>query len=122
MGPLMEELPTPATCAGCGAFVPAHAAYCSQCGRPMHPTDAPAGRKPKWYYNQWLILFLLTPVALGPFALPLLWKSPRFTPAAKLVLTLLTLVWTAAFVWYVMAKAVPAIQNEMRGLQSIYQF
>ena len=122
MSPLMEDPPTPSTCAGCGALVTARAAFCSQCGQPLRGTAVPAPKKSKWYYNRWVVLLMLTPVALGPLALPFLWKSPGFSRTAKLMLTLITLAWTTAFVWYVMVRVVPAVQNEMRGLQSIYQF
>lgn len=122
MSTFMEDPPSPTTCAGCGALAAARATYCSQCGQPLHPMATPALKKMKWYYNPWLVLLLLSPVALGPFALPLLWKSPRFTRGAKLALTLLTLAWTGWFVWYVLVKVVPAVQNELRGFQSIYQF
>jgi len=36
---------------------------------------------------------MISPLALGPFGLPLLWKSPRFSRAAKGWLTLFTVVW-----------------------------
>ncbi len=47
----------------------------------------------RWYHSVGFVLLSLF-VALGPFALPLLWKSPRFSERAKWFLTALTLVYT----------------------------
>ena len=46
-----------------------------------------------WYYRRWGVLLLLF-VVLGPLGLPLLWKSPSFTRAWKIVLTALMVVYT----------------------------
>jgi hypothetical protein len=54
----------------------------------------------KWYLTRWFVLLMLTPLALGPFALPLLWKSPRFSRTAKWLLTLFTMGWTLWLIWY----------------------
>ncbi|HLK13060.1 MAG TPA: hypothetical protein VKW76_16915 [Candidatus Binatia bacterium] len=43
----------------------------------------------RWFDRPWLVLVLLFFV-LGPFALPLLWRSSGFSRPAKIVLTLAT--------------------------------
>ncbi len=56
--------------------------------------------KPKWYYGPapvFLGLFLL-----GPFAFPLLWKSPQFNLFWKILLTFLV---AAATLWMIKASA-----------------
>ena len=63
-------------------------------GMTTPPPDAP---RVKWYYSVWFVLLMLV-LVLGPFGLPLLWKSPRFARWAKLLFTLLTLVYTYALV------------------------
>lgn len=50
-----------------------------------NPSESP---KSKWYHNLWFILVMLFFV-LGPFALPLLWKSPSLPKPVKIILTLL---------------------------------
>ena len=82
-------------------------------------SEPPRGR---WYHNTWFVLLMISPVALGPFGLPLLWKSPRFSPSAKMGLTILTVVWTALAIWYVVAVVLPAVQNELNQFNSSLQF
>ena len=50
---------------------------------------------PKWYQTRWFVLLTISPFVLGPFGLPLLWKSPQFSRAAKWWLTLFTFAWVA---------------------------
>jgi len=58
---------------------------------PMPATSQPS----RWYHSMWFVLVMLFFV-LGPLALPLLWKSPRFPRWSKWCLTILcvgSLVW-----------------------------
>jgi len=58
-------------------------------------TDGPAPPpSPRWYYRPWALVFLLF-VVLGPFGLPLLWKSPAVSRTTKIVLTIAVVVYTA---------------------------
>jgi hypothetical protein len=54
----------------------------------------------KWYYRRGVILILLFFV-LGPFGLPLLFKSPAFSRKGKIILTILVLVYTIVVLKYV---------------------
>ncbi len=47
-------------------------------------------KKIAWYYSPWFVLFMILFV-LGPFALPLLYKSPRFSRGWKIFWTLFVL-------------------------------
>ena len=51
------------------------------------------GGKVRWYLQPIGIILLLFFV-LGPFALPLLYRSPRFTKGWKIVLTIATISFT----------------------------
>jgi len=51
----------------------------------------------RWFYSVWSVLLALF-VFLGPFGLPLLWKSPRFSRGAKILLTALTTVYTLVLI------------------------
>ncbi|MBW1839935.1 MAG: hypothetical protein JRI49_08355 [Deltaproteobacteria bacterium] len=56
------------------------------------------GEEVKWYYkpiNVILALFLV----LGPFGLPLLYKSPKFNKLSKLILTILVIVYTLLLIY-----------------------
>lgn len=56
-------------------------------------------RKPvRWYYGIAAVLLALF-VFLGPLALPLLWRSPRFNRAWKTALTLAVIIFTVVMVW-----------------------
>jgi hypothetical protein len=48
--------------------------------------------------SRWQVLALLF-LVLGPLALPVLWKSPRFSRAGKFVLTILVVIQTFAVIW-----------------------
>lgn len=49
--------------------------------------------KVKWYLNPVIVVLLLFFV-LGPFALPLLYKSPKFSKTSKTILTIVVTVYT----------------------------
>lgn len=46
-----------------------------------------------WYLKGWFIIIMAF-VVLGPFALPLLWKSPDFKRQAKVILTIVIIIYT----------------------------
>jgi len=53
-----------------------------------------------WYLKPITVIFLLFFV-LGPFGLPLLYKSPEFSKGLKIILTLIVLFYTAFFVFII---------------------
>ncbi len=56
------------------------------------------GPTTRWYYRVPFVLLMLF-VVMGPFALPLLWKSPDFKPWAKVLITVLACIFTVWLVW-----------------------
>ncbi len=52
-----------------------------------------AAPRPRWYYRSWWVLLMLF-VVLGPFGLPLLWKSPCFSRWSKIALTVAVAAYT----------------------------
>lgn len=54
-------------------------------------------RESRWFYSVWSVLLALF-VVLGPFGLPLLWRSPRFSRGMKVLLTAATVVYTALLI------------------------
>jgi hypothetical protein len=52
---------------------------------------------PKWYYRPWSVVFLLFFI-LGPFGLPLLWRSRGFSRGVKIALTVAEMAYTALLV------------------------
>ena len=54
--------------------------------------------KIKWYLRPIIVVILLFFV-LGPFALPLLYKSPKFSKTLKIILTLVVIVYTSYLIF-----------------------
>ena len=52
----------------------------------------------KWYYRPWVVILLLFFV-LGPFGLPLVYKSPKFSRKSKGVWTAVMAVYTGYLVY-----------------------
>lgn len=95
-------------CERCRGVLDADDNYCRRCGTPTAHVaglssdglrSMPHGeKKSKAWENPWVVLSLLFFV-LGPFALPLLWRSSRFSPLWKNVLTVLVLALTVFLIW-----------------------
>lgn len=60
----------------------------------------------KWYYRPWVVILLIF-LALGPFGLPLVYYSPRFNKTWKIVLTIITLIYT----WYIIVGSIKLSQE-----------
>jgi polyferredoxin len=54
--------------------------------------------KVKWYLNPISVVLLLFFV-LGPFGLPLLYKSPKFSKTLKIILTIVVLFYTSFLIF-----------------------
>lgn len=66
-------------------------------------------KEAKWYHGVVPILLLIFFV-LGPFGLPILWKSPRFSKTGKRVVTALTLLYTGFLIWMTAAAVQQTLQ------------
>ena len=118
---LMADQAHGAFCMSCGASAPADAAFCGQCGKPL-AGGAPAARPAasRWYHNSLFVLFMLFCV-LGPFGLPLVWKSPRFSRLVKFLLTLAMVAYTVLLVQMTI-KLFQAAMDEANKFNSTLQF
>jgi hypothetical protein len=99
-------------CRYCGEFVAAPAWASLQVaeameqakqGRRAQLTFTPPPPPVPWYYKTGFIVAMIA--AVGPFALPLVWKHPRYSRAAKAWLTIAVGLLTAAVLlafYYVM--------------------
>ena len=54
--------------------------------------------KIKWYLKPVSVVILLFFI-LGPLALPLLYKSPKFNKTFKIILTIIVIIYTAYFIF-----------------------
>jgi hypothetical protein len=97
-------------CRRCNAALDAADNYCRRCGEPSANLAglpgggragwAPSVQPPRWSESPWVVLSLLF-LVLGPLALPLLWRSRRFTPRWKVVLTVVVTGLTVLLLWQV---------------------
>lgn len=78
------------------------------------PSPPPQGR---WYHDVWFVALMLF-VVMGPLAFPLLWKSPRFSLAAKIALTVIV----TAITGWVLAASVDYVRKIISDLQAIPRF
>ena len=80
-------------------------------------SEAPEqGKKPRWYYGVMSVLTAL--VILGPFAFPLLWKSPKFNLTFKILLTVVVIaltVYTVVASWHIYE----ALLRELKTIGSV---
>ena len=69
----------------------------------------------KWYYRPFWVLVLCF-VVLGPLGLPYLWRSPRFSRGAKILLSGCVIVYTGLIV-VESVRLVQEVRDEMKALQ-----
>ncbi len=97
-----DPIPPEPVCRQCTAALDADDNYCRRCGAPT-PTGVKLGVSPcvkqsAAWESPWVVLPLLFFV-LGPLAIPLLWRSRRFTLPWKGFLTAMVTGLTVFFVW-----------------------
>ena len=85
---------------------------------PLAPAPPPAPpSQGRWYHSVWFVVLMLF-VVMGPLAFPLLWKSPRFSLAAKIVLTAAV---SALTVW-ILGASVDIVTKMIHELQAVPRF
>ena len=78
------------------------------------PDEKP--KQEKWYYQIWFIVIML--FVMGPFAFPLLWKSPKLSSQMKWVLTILIILLTLATFW-MSAELIKVILKQAKEIQAL---
>ena len=72
----------------------------------------------KWYHRPWSVVFLLF-VVLGPFGLPLLWKSPAFSRGMKIALAVAVMAYSALLV-QTMLMAIRAAMEQIGLVRAVF--
>lgn len=84
-------------CPKCNHKLVMGARFCHQCGAELPPEIVE--KTVNWYYEPVFVLLSIF-LALAVFGLPLLWKSPRFEVWHKVVVSILTVIYTAVILWF----------------------
>lgn len=84
-------------CPKCNQKLVMGARFCHQCGAELPPEIVE--KTISWYYDPTFVLLAIF-LALAIFGLPLLWKSPRFTEWQKVVVSIVTVIYTAVILWF----------------------
>ena len=96
--PAFKEQPVPeprtlrVLCRKCGVMLEPSYLFCPRCGTRQAQDTA-------WYYQP-IWVFVLAFAVLGPFALPLVWMSPKMSVGAKIGMTIALLVYTILCLYY----------------------
>ena len=80
-------------CSFCAEEIQEEAIKCRFCGEFLDESGRPKP-KTKWYYSTSAIVIGL--VVIGPFALPLVWKSPKYKVITKVIITIVVI---AVTIW-----------------------
>ncbi len=79
--------------------------------------DKEENEKIKWYLRPLGVLVLLF-VVLGPLALPLLYKSPKFNKTLKIILTIAVIIYTSYLI-FVSVELGMEVYRRIEELQNI---
>ena len=103
-------------CQKCKQKLVPGAKFCHQCGVELSPELAE--KVAHWYHDPVFVLLMIF-LVLAVFGLPLLWKSPQFKNWQKVVISVITVIYTGAILWlllYVVFAIFLPYFNQLRSV------